>query len=151
MINNIEDFNQILLSKRNTGNITCEFKNIQLASDKITKDQFLNEIGFKPIEIKENWKKVDKNEAQRILEYILSFDMAYDTELDAKPEAKTLSSYFLSIFHRKAAFFTNGYFEEDAGSYRLRGWTPITDSTFDTGILAIDKYKIGILWAEDTD
>jgi len=150
MINNIKDFNQ-LLSKRNSGKITCKFKNIQLVSDKSTKEQFLSEIGFKPVEIKGNWERIDKTQAQRILEYTLSFDMAYDTELNTKPKAKSLSCYFLSEFQNDAVYFTNGYFEEDAGSYRLRGWTPITDSTFDTGILAIDKYKIGILWAEDND
>jgi hypothetical protein len=151
LINNLEEFNKILLSKRNDGKITCKFKSIHSESDNIIKEQFLDGTGFNSYQIKGKWKKVDTSTAQKILEYIFSFDMAYDIELATKSQANFLASYFINEFNSDAEYFTNGNFELDKGFYRLKGWTPLTDSIFDTGILAIDKEKVGILWAEDND
>jgi phage anti-repressor protein len=151
MVNNMEEFNKILLSKRNDGKITCKFKNIHSESGKVDKEQFLEDIGFNQIQMKDKWKKVDTITAQEILEYILSFDMAHDIELVTKSQANVLASYFINKFNSDAEFFTNGDFDVEQGFYRLSGWTPLTDSIFDTGILAIDMQKIGILWAEDND
>jgi hypothetical protein len=150
MIYNIGNLNK-LLSKRNSGSTNCSFKSMNNSVNEINKELFLDELGFKSDEIKNEWEKVDETTAKKILEYILSYDMAYDAELGTKAKASLICSYFLNEFQSDAIFFTNGYFDEDAGFFKLSAWTPLTDSTFDTGILAIDKNKIGILWAEDND
>ncbi|MFD9627422.1 hypothetical protein [Peribacillus muralis] len=155
MIKNHEEFNEILLAKRNSGSVTCSFKDmdqfVNTTTNEIAKELFLKELGLKPKRIKGNWKQIDQSIAKKILEYILSMDMAYDIELETKPLANMLSNYFLNEFLSNAIYYTNGDFDEDDGFFRLRGWQSITDSTFDTGVLVIDKNNIGILWAEDND
>ncbi|WP_242218504.1 hypothetical protein [Bacillus cereus group sp. BfR-BA-01380] len=151
MFNSFEDFNDILLTKRNSGSIICSFKSINNLGNEITKEEFLEEIGHQSNEIKGRWEVIDKRMAKKILEYILSMDMAYDIDLETKPLAEKLSNYFLKEFLSDAKYYTNGKFDEVDGFFRLSEWTSITNSTFDTGILAIDKNKIGILWAEDND
>ncbi|MBT2668780.1 hypothetical protein J7J00_25570 [Bacillus sp. ISL-4] len=155
MIKNHEEFNEILLAKRNSGSVTCSFKDmnqfVNTKTNEIAKELFLKELGLKPNRIEGNWKQIDQSISKKILEYILSMDMAYDIELETKPLATMLSNYFLNEFLSNAIYYTNGDFDEDDGFFRLRGWQPITDSTFDTGVLVIDKNNIGILWAEDND
>lgn len=155
MIKNHQEFNEILLTKRNSGTVTCSFKDmnqfVNVTTNEIVKELFLKELDLKPKRIKGNWKQIDQSTANKILEYILSMDMAYDIQLETKPLANMLSNYFLNKFLPDATYYTNGDFDEDDGFFSLRGWQPITDSTFDTGVLVIDKKNIGILWAEDND
>jgi hypothetical protein len=152
---NLEQFNKLLSTKRNSGSVTCSLKDVNSMGDEATKEiikeQLLEDLSLKTNRIKGNWKEIDKSMAKQILEYILSFDMAYDIELDSKPLADKLSNYFFNQFLSDTKYYTNGDFDNDFGFFRLRSWTPITNSTFDTGVLGIDKNKIGILWAEDND
>lgn len=150
MIKSLEEFNRILLT-RNSGSVTCKFKSTNCMGNETTVEKLLEDIGYKSNRIKGKWRLIDKRTAQRILEYILSMDMAYDIDLETKPLAKKLSIYFLNQFQPEAKYYTNGNFDEKEGFFRLRGWTPLTDSIFDTGVLAIDKNKFGILWAKDND
>ena len=155
MIKNHEELYELLLAKRNSGSVTCSFKDmnqfVSTTTNEIEKELFLKELGLKPKRIKGNWKQIDQSMAKKILEYILSMDMAYDIELETKPLANMLSNYFLNEFLSNAMYYTNGDFDEDDGFFKLRAWRSITDSTFDTGVLVIDKNNIGILWAEDND
>jgi hypothetical protein len=161
MIKDLEQFNNLMLTNRNAGRVTCSFKDINTSENEKTKTKtktktngkelFLKELGFKSNRIEGNWKPIYLSMAKKILEYILSLDMAYDLDLGTKPLADKLSAYFLNQFQSDTKYYTNGIFDEDLGFFRLRSWLPVTDSTFDTGVLAIYKNRIGILWAEDND
>ena len=156
MIKNHEELYELLLAKRNSGgSVTCSFKDmnqfVSTTTNEIAIERFLKELGLKPKRIKGDWKQIDQSMAKKILEYILSMNMAYDIELETKPLANMLSNYFLNEFLSNAIYYTNGYFDEDDGFFKLRAWRSITDSTFDTGVLVIDKNNIGILWGEDND
>ncbi|MFZ3590111.1 hypothetical protein ACOI1C_12720 [Bacillus sp. DJP31] len=158
MENNFGDFNSVLETERNNGKVICNITDMTTGSQgkagKITKVEvvkFLDAIGLKSHRIKEKWERINRGTAGRIIEYILSSDMAYDLELRTKPISKNLSDYFLSQFTTEVEYYTNGKFDKESGIFRLRSWTSLTNSTFDTGVLVIDMSKIGILWAEDND
>lgn len=164
MVENIKHlFESVIETPRNDGKVICKIKNINSNSKPIArlfsvrnspedkKEKLLKELGLKNKQIKNRWIKIEKENALKILNYILSMDMAYDFELDTKPMAVQLSSYFVGQFTTDAQFYTNGEFHEERGFYALGSWTSITDSVFDTGVLVVDERKIGILWAEDND
>ncbi|MBP1933011.1 hypothetical protein [Ammoniphilus resinae] len=152
MFNDFEEFEKVLVSNRDSGDVTCRMKDINQVGRVVeVKEQFLQEVGLNSDRIKGRWKEVDRKTAGRILEYILSVDMAYDIKLKSKPLADQLGRYFLNQFHFDAKYYTNGDFEEKTGFLRIRGWIPVTASTFDTGVVVMDEDRIGILWTEDDD
>ncbi|OCA85076.1 hypothetical protein [Pseudobacillus wudalianchiensis] len=148
MINNRKDFMNLLETKRNAGKVTCCVRKMDTTGTAVV-DSFVKELGFRPIG--EKWEQITQHEARNILMYLFSMDMAYDAELESKPLADELSDYFLSTFSLQSKIFTAGYFEENSGFFKLQTWEPITDATFDTGIVVLDANKIGILWVEDED
>jgi hypothetical protein len=156
-------FESVIETPRNDGRVIYKIKKINANprgiarlfllrnSPKASKEKLLKELDLKNKRIKNRWIKVEKEDALKILNYILSRDMAYDFELDTKPMANQLSSYFIDQFGSEAQFYTNGEFHEELGFYRLGSWISITNSIFDTGVLVVDQSKIGIFWAEDND
>lgn len=89
--------------------------------------------------------------ARKIIEYILSIDLAYDLDLESKPFANQVSEYFINQIHVDGQFYTNGEFTTKGNEIRLLSWIPISSQIFDTGVIAVDGKKMGILWAEDHD
>ncbi|GGB44036.1 hypothetical protein [Fictibacillus barbaricus] len=154
-------FESVIKTPRNDGRVIYKIKNIDYNSRPFVKlfslsspeakEKFLKELGLKNKRIKNKWKRVEKENAHKIIDYLLSRDMAYDFELDTKPMANRLSSYFFDQFTPEAQFYTNGEFNEERGFFALGSWISITNSVFDTGVLVVDQRKIGILWAEDND
>ena len=104
--------------------------------------------------IGESWREVDASSAGKIIQRILHRDLAYDSELMLQSDAKTLTDRMISLFSSKAKYYTNDTFDQDAivvGPEVKRGpsWHPITKATFDTGIVFVDKSRIGLIWVED--
>ncbi|WP_254610248.1 hypothetical protein [Bacillus tequilensis] len=48
-------------------------------------------------------------------------------------------------------YYTNADVDVQSGDVRLSSWSPITQATFDAGLVVIDKKKIGMFWVEDED
>lgn len=99
-----------------------------------------------------------KDKAIRILAQLLYRDMAYDTELMKAEEALELAEKFVSLFSEQSSqYYSNSEWRNDPlqtpGTFgaQLNGWSPFTDATFDSGIIVVDKDKIGIAWFEDED
>lgn len=38
-----------------------------------------------------------------------------------------------------------------SGYVELSSWTPISQATFDAGVVVVDKKNIGMIWVEDED
>ena len=105
----------------------------------------------------ENYRRVAKSEAEQILIRILHKDMAYDCEIMSEKSAAALSTAFLHNFEDStASFFTNiNHSEEEKKSgpltWEVRDWRPVTNATFDAGIIAISDSEAACLWIEDED
>lgn len=100
------------------------------------------------------WRTVNQSLAARIIELILRRDLAYGGPL-LKPEtAQAAARTFFDLFAPPSLFLTNSHFDSEGDPAILlsqRSWTPITDATFDTGIIAVNTGRVGIFWAEDED
>ena len=103
-----------------------------------------------------NYRQVAKAEAIEILTRILHKDMAYDSEIMPRQIAAELSASFLQDFaDDSTVFFTNiDYSREGEISQDTRigpSWNPVTNATFDAGVIAISETRSACLWVEDED
>jgi hypothetical protein len=92
------------------------------------------------------WRPVSKTEARRIARDILQSDLAYHTEIMSASQAETLVDRFLAFFGDPLTFLTNTH---PLGSARTVA--PITEATFDEGIVVVAEDRAGILWVADED
>jgi len=96
---------------------------------------------------------VTQEQAKLILEAILWKDLAYSSPLMDRDQASALSTLFISEFAGSdTQFLSNGEWSE----YHDREWssfpsTPLTQSTFDAGIIALMPKMASCIWVEDED
>jgi len=107
-------------------------------------DDYVATLGFSTLRGK--WIAIDRTVAQSLLTVVLHKDLAYKMEAMTLDFASTAAKCFIDIFSKEARFFTNGTWLNDTA-----GWTPITNATFDAGVVAFDELQIGVLWVEDED
>lgn len=63
--------------------------------------------------------------------------------------AASLAADWLAITGSDATYFTNGTWGQPAA--QSTGWQPISNATFDAGIIAVAPQVSAILWVEDED
>jgi hypothetical protein len=101
------------------------------------------------------YREIDATAAQRLVQFVLNQDMAYNAEIIPMPRAAELAERFLDQFGINGArFYTNGVFRESNDpslTWPGASWNPATEATFDTGVLIISPTCSGCLWVEDED
>jgi hypothetical protein len=128
-------------------------------------DQFVVHLrqGLKPLG--SSWRPIDRQEAQEIILLILAQDLAYNSEIMSVELARSLSEQFLALFDDSCQYFTNGNFRSyylnrvDEQAHPLKkntphvfgGWMPLTEATFDTGVICFDETYTALIWVEDED
>jgi hypothetical protein len=102
------------------------------------------------------YKEIEESSARRLVCLVLHRDLAYSAEIMLERRATELADRFFAQFGPGARYFTNGTFHEK--SRRLSesvtagaSWAPVTEATFDTGVLIIAPGCSGCLWVEDED
>jgi hypothetical protein len=88
------------------------------------------------------------SDAVALVASILHKDMAYSHPMMSEERAKELARQFLEQFGAEAKFYSNGWTGWETGS---TSWNPVTDATFDTGVLIIGNDRSGCIWVEDED
>lgn len=145
-MNVVED----IKSKRNLGTVRCGY-----LSHPAELPLVASEFSLSPDVAK--YRRVAKREAEQIVTRILHKDMAYNSEIMPERTAADLGVGFLRAFDdRTASFFTN---IDYSGEGRALGpstwagpdWNPVTEATFDAGIIAISGSGAACLWIEDED
>jgi len=98
------------------------------------------------------WHQVDRALATAVLRELLEHDLAYSGKADSAPIAKSVAADFIGEFPEDALFFTNSEWQMDNGKTKINttGFAA-TDSTFDSGIIALHSHKMGVYWVEDED
>jgi hypothetical protein len=106
--------------------------------------------GFKP---PPHWVELATERAREVLAALLHRDMAYRSETLPREEAERIAAGFLDLFGRPVRCYSNSDWEPDqpGGILQLAHWNPISDSTFDSGVVATDGVAAGLLWFEDED
>jgi protein-tyrosine-phosphatase len=102
------------------------------------------------------YKKIDKDDARRLICIILRQDLAYSCELMPTARSAELADRFLAQFESNSAYYTNGTWHlpdraRADGIVLGASWDPVTDATFDTGVLVIGVDRSGCVWVEDED
>jgi hypothetical protein len=97
--------------------------------------------------------KIDAAEAQAVLVAVLSREMAYDSDLVPRDEAQVLAAAFVGQFaEESASYYTNGDYGKPKTTPGVGpGWNPVTDATFDTGVLVVSPTRIACAWFMDED
>ena len=143
-----QELRELALSKRQVGVLTFEFRErpILAASPEVVADSFVTSLGFK--QLGKAWRMIDRSEALGCLQHILYHDLAYQRPLMEQKSAQFIAESFLALFSSyDCRFCSNGSFDEKS----MLGWTPISASTFDHGVIAFDDKSIGMIWAQDED
>jgi len=118
--------------------------------DDVARHYGLQEIGAA-------WRQVDRSTAVMILRSLLAEDMAHQSPRLELGQVNVAIDQFMAPFAEVTTFFTNGTWEtgwqKGKHSNTVFGpdWEPITQATFDGGIVALGTDVFGILWIEDED
>jgi hypothetical protein len=97
-------------------------------------------------------RAVRRSEARSILVSLLRQDMAYRTDIMSLAEAESLVDQFLSMFSADGARFVTNLNRPGNPDRPFDGaWSPMTESTFDGGVVCIAKPVAGCIWVEDED
>jgi hypothetical protein len=114
-------------------------------------DAAVASLGFQPIST--SWREISSSEAVGILRNILNRDLAYNAEIMPGEVAQELAERFCALFPQTARYFTNGGWRTSLGGEAQSpvSWQPLTDATFDAGIVAVGNGYLGVAWVEDED
>ncbi len=118
-------------------------------SEDLTKnlDQYVESLRYHGIE--GAWHTVTAAAGLEFLVHAAQFNLAFEFDRYASyPDALELSEAFFELFEEPFECWISWWVGSD-GKYK--SWTPISDSTFDRGVVLVDSFKIGILWFEDED
>ena len=105
---------------------------------------FVKALAMKPPEA---WTDLDLTAAREVLTRVLHADLAYNTPMMTVETADALARRFLACCGDAPVFVTNG----SLALTPTGAWSPLTDATFDTGVIAVSDTRVGMLWAEDED
>jgi len=96
---------------------------------------------------------VTQEEAFAVLRLVLHHDLAHGHEVMPEERASSLADQFLNQFPTQGtSYYTNGEFgRKTPGSADGPSWVPVTDATFDTGVLVLSQHSAGCLWVMDED
>lgn len=145
----INEIKNVLLKKRRSAHCHYQLITNRNLNDVNRINKYLEQ--FNVFTLIPNWRTIELHEAKKILEFVLSRHLAYNNLIMQFHEVKDLSRKFLSIFD-EGRYYTNGVFNYDGKNIvQLNEFSSITNSTFDSGIIAIDNEKIGMIWVEDED
>jgi hypothetical protein len=150
----IQEFKKKIVSKRNIGSVVFEIKQISPEINpkkpqdcQEALDLFVSQIGYVGLGI--HWKEVDQEAAQKILERVLTKDLAYSAKIMSIEDAEEISTKIFNFFQNQYKFFTNAVFTHNYSA--LSAWDSLTEATFDTGIIIVSTTMIGMLWVKDED
>lgn len=143
--------------ERRYGVVTCAVEEGMAPGSSMTQaldaiDALVARHGLKGIG--QDWVEVPYADAVAHLTAVLHRDMAYYSEIMPRGRAGELAERFLGLF-AGGRFFTNsedGPRQQPPPSLPWSwGSSPLTDATFDTGVVAVAAGRTGQLWVEDED
>lgn len=140
----LDEIRRDVVRYRNAGRVRIDFRRVDVAGtpDHALATDFVKALALRP---PEEWTLMNAEEASAVATRVLHADLAYDVPLMTHAQARALAHRFLASFGDGALFVTNGDLT------RGGRWFPLTDATFDTGVIGISARRVGLLWVEDED
>jgi hypothetical protein len=136
-------------ARRRFGRITCsalrrrEPGNANDQADAITRMH-----GFRGLA--EGWIAIPEEAARELVTHILHKDLAYMLEVMPRAEATTLADAFIAAVPEPCTYLTNATWDV-APEVKLTSWDPVSESTFDAGVICVGAEAIVLIWVEDED
>ncbi len=97
-------------------------------------------------------REITREQAHELVAALIECDLAFHAPRGTKWEAESLASTFLGMFpSEEARFFTNGELGLEHIAVKSGAWSPMTNATFDTGVVAVEGSRVGVFWVEDED
>lgn len=116
-------------------------------------DSFVTRFGF--LGINDRWNEIEFLNARRIMFRIVRTDLAYDLPQVPEEVANTLVEEIIKTLDADVGsrYFTNGEYYKPISRAPGIGpsWQPITNATFDSGVVVLADQSIGLVWVEDED
>jgi hypothetical protein len=116
-------------------------------SDQAAADRVVQAEGFSGLG--DRWRGLDEEGAKRALRRLLERDLAYATTTMSQGEAAGFIDRWLLLSSAPRSFWTNGPWAHP--SEPSWHWDPITASTFDGGVVAVDDVRAVLLLVQDED
>ncbi len=150
----ISNLKSELVAKRDRGEVLFEIKKL-VVEEALTDstawntaiDLFITQLGYSGLG--DRWREISQTEAQNILIFIMTKDLAYSGQLMSREEAEQIAAKFLTFFINDCKFFTNAVFTNNYSG--ISAWDSITKATFDMGVVVMSYQRIGMLWVKDED
>lgn len=117
---------------------------VRTAADDAARCLGLNALGTE-------WLEIDADSATRVATRILATDLAYDTEVIPLADAERMAQAITAQAGAGASFLTNARWSFEQGDVKLSSWNPITNGTFDAGVVCVGATAVVMLWVEDED
>jgi hypothetical protein len=143
----LEMLRRDVIGHRRAGRVHVTFRRVRNAegvSASAIASALVEALGMDP---PPSWTDLDARQALTAGTRALFADFAHDMPLMPVAVASSLARRFIESFGPKATFFTNGTLALTHGG----GWVPLTEATFDTGLVGVSSQRAGLLWVEDED
>jgi hypothetical protein len=116
------------------------------------KDILQQPVSIDEVKDKRLFHEIDnKDAAVAILAHLLHKDMAYGSEIMPIENANKLATSFVAAFDEGSQYYSNSIWNKNEYRENISGFNPVTEATFDSGIIVVDKNKIGIAWCEEEE
>lgn len=113
-------------------------------------DDYTQALNSQHQTIGDQWRSIDRDAASSIISNLLHLDLAYRVQVMPFSEAQQGAQLIIGLFNNDAQFFTNGDWSANPKE-RLQHWMPLTQHTFDSGIVACDDEHVACFWVADED
>ncbi len=167
----------IILSKRHEGKIILPLERLILAEYRSTTvdfksadpqillytiNDFLIQGKYSSLEDdwkKNHWQEINKTQASSLLLNLLQISPAYQLRFRNLNEAKKITDIYFGYCENYVRYFTNtDYFkdlDENGVSTNVKAMKtfgkPITEATFECGVLGLSETRVIFLWSIDED
>jgi hypothetical protein len=95
--------------------------------------------------------EIDEDWAVELLTWLFGHTLAYDVKLMPEARAAELASLFLDLLPNERRWFSNGSERGEGWQPRPNPWDPLTEHTFDSGVVAVGDGFAWVAWFTDDD
>ena len=142
-----------IIRRRSAGRTTCLMTAIDSKAENAIAivDRVVEAQGWRGIN--DGWLEISAADAHAIVSTLLHRDLAYGIEIMPFTVAAEFATRFLDLVPEPHSYFTNSDWAVtgDSAPATLNGWTPISDATFDSGVVCLGDGAAAMLWVEDED
>jgi hypothetical protein len=131
-------------ANRQSGQVVVSLAARAERSPDVAASTAIRALGLTPV----RWRTLAAADAVRALRRALHRDLAYDAQIMPEEVAHELALRVVRFFGQGAVFLTNQSHSEGQST---GSWDPVTDATFDTGIIAVGAKHVGVVWFMDED